>query len=152
VIEPTGVVPPPPDAALSAPLASPPALVAAADTPAPATVAVAGAQTSRAKVSVSGAGARGPGGCVQRAFKVSVLGANILRVDFSIDGRTLKRVIRRDASGRYRADVSLAGLTRTSHRIVARVAFRNGFAPQVRNLPVTFRRCAQIATAPSFTG
>jgi hypothetical protein len=145
-------VPPPADAGIPAPLASPPALVTAADTSAPPTAAVAGAQASRAKVLVSGAGARGPGGCVQRAFKVSVLGANILRVDFSIDGRTLRRVIRRDASGRYRADVSMAGLTRTAHRIVARVAFRNGFAPRVRNLPVTFRRCAQIAISPSFTG
>jgi hypothetical protein len=64
----------------------------------------------------------------------------------------MKRVTKRDSSGRYRADVSLRGLARTSHRITARVTFHSGFAPRRRNLPVTFHRCAQIATAPAFAG
>jgi hypothetical protein len=132
---------------------TPPAALVAADTPSPqAASGVAGATTSRATVSVSGAGVRGPGGCVQRAFKVSVGGANILRVDFAIDGRALRRVTKRDASGRFRADVSLAGLSRTSHRITARVTFRPGSSPRVRTLPVSFQRCARVATAPAFTG
>jgi hypothetical protein len=103
-------------------------------------------------IAVSGAGARGPGGCIQRTFRVSVRGANILRVDFSIDGRTFKRVAKRDASGLYRMTVTLRGLSRTTHKITARVAFRPGVAPRVRNLPISFRRCAQVAAAPAFTG
>src|SRR5204862_6879093 len=117
---------------------TPPAALVAAETPAaPAgSSGVAGATASRATVAVSGAGSRGPGGCVQRSFKVAVTGANILRVDFPLDGRATKRVTRRDGSGRYRADVSLKGLTRSAHRIIARVSFRAGSAPAVRSLPV----------------
>jgi hypothetical protein len=141
---------------LTDPVTAPPALIAAgADETAPAPLAasgVSGASVSRARVSVSGAGTRGPGGCVQRSFKVSVRGSGILRVDYLLDGRAMKRVTKRDSSGRYRADVSLTGLARTSHRITARVTFHSRFAPRRRNLPVTFHRCAQIATAPAFAG
>ena len=113
---------------------------------------VAGASTGPARLSVSGAAARGPGGCVQRSFKAAVRGANILRVDFALDGRHMKRVVRRDSTGMFRATVSLRGISRTSHRITARVTFLPGSTPRVRILPIAFRRCAQAAAAPAFTG
>ncbi len=114
--------------------------------------ALAGAANGPARVSVSGAGARGPGGCVQRSFKVAVRGANILRVDISMDGKHMVRVTRRDSSGMFRATMSLAGVTRTTHRISARVAFFPGSAPRVRTLPIAFRRCGSAVAAPAFTG
>jgi hypothetical protein len=127
----------------------------AADSPAAAPVAasaVLAAASGPAKIAISGAGARGPGGCIQRTFKVSVRGARILHVDFTLDGRTLARVTRRDSSGLYRTTVTIGGLARKTHRIKARVAFIAGTAPRTRTLPVLFRRCALVATAPAFAG
>jgi hypothetical protein len=144
--------PGPTDSPLTNPGTPPAALVAAADTGAGGTGAVAGSSSGPARVAVSVAGVRGPGGCVQRPFRVSVRGAKILRVDFALDGRHLQRATRRDASGLYRATISMRGLSRTTHRITARVAFQPGAAPRVRTLPVSFRRCAQAAAAPAFTG
>ncbi len=116
------------------------------------TANVLAASAGPARVVVSGAGARGPGGCVQQSFKVAVRGARILRVDFSLDGHTMRRVSKRDSSGMFRATVSLKGLSRTTHQMRARVAFLPGTAPRVRTLPIAFRRCAQAAAAPAFTG
>lgn len=114
--------------------------------------AVLAASTGPAKAVVSNAGVRGPGGCVQRAFKVAVRGANIQRVDFAIDGKRMARVSKRDSTGMFRATVTLGGLSRTTHRITARVAFFPGSSPRVRTLPIAFRRCARAAAAPAFTG
>jgi hypothetical protein len=108
--------------------------------------------SASAEVRVSGAAARGPGGCVQRAFYVSVAGTNIRRVDFSLDGRFLRRVTRRDASGFYRTAISLGGLARTTHRVSARVVFGPGSRPAARTLPVMFRRCPRPVSRPAFTG
>jgi hypothetical protein len=107
---------------------------------------------SAAKVFVSAAGARGPGGCVQRSFKAAVRGSRIVRVDFSLDGHVMKRVTHRDGSGMFRATIGLAGLTRTTHHITARVLFMPNTSPRRRTLPIAFRRCAQAASAPAFTG
>jgi hypothetical protein len=110
------------------------------------------ASTGPAKALVSGAGVRGPGGCVQRGFKVAVKGANIQRVDFSLDGKRMSRVTKRDSSGMFRSTITLGGLSRTTHRITARVAFFPGSSPRVRTLPIAFRRCAQAVAAPAFAG
>jgi len=42
--------------------------------------------------------------------------------------------------------------TRQQHKVVARVTFVEGSGTQARALPLTFRRCAQGAVAPRFTG
>jgi hypothetical protein len=108
--------------------------------------------SASAEVRVSGASTRGPGGCVRRAFNVAVAGTNIRYVDFSLDGRFLRRVTRRDASGFYRATISLRGLARTTHRVSARVVFRAGSRPLTRTLPVGFRLCPRAVSRPAFTG
>jgi hypothetical protein len=89
---------------------------------------------------------------VQRGFKVAVKGANIQRVDFSLDGKRMSRVTKRDSSGMFRSTITLGGLSRTTHRITARVAFFPGSSPRVRTLPIAFRRCAQAVAAPAFAG
>ena len=108
--------------------------------------------SANAEVHVSGASTRGPGGCVRRAFNVAVAGTNIRYVDFSLDGRFVRRVTRRDASGFYRTTISLRGLARTTHRVNARVVFRAGSRPLTRTLPVGFRVCPRAVSRPAFTG
>lgn len=114
--------------------------------------AVIAASSGPAKALLSNAGVRGPGGCVQRGFKVAVRGANIQRVDFALDGKRMARVTKRDSSGMFRATIKVGGLSRRTHRITARVAFFPGTSPRVRSLPIAFRRCARAAAAPAFTG
>jgi hypothetical protein len=149
------VVPPPP--------VNPPPIVPPGVTPVPVTpsagslpplvsAAVVAASNGPARALVSGAGTRGPGGCVQRSFKVAVRGANIQRVDFALDGKRMARVSTRDGSGMFRATIAVGRLSRTTHRITARVAFFPGSSPRVRTLPIAFRRCARAAEAPAFTG
>jgi hypothetical protein len=138
-----------PEPSLTAPLTVPVALVGASAPPA---AVVAAASTGPARIAVSGAGIRGPGGCVQRNFHLAVRGAKILRVDFTLDGKNLRRVNKRDASGLYRVTVNTSRVSRTSHKVNARVAFIPGVAPRVRNVSTTFNRCAKAAVAPAFTG
>jgi hypothetical protein len=61
-------------------------------------------------------------------------------------------VTRRDASGFYRATISLRGLAQTTHRVSARVVFRAGSRPLTRTLPVGFRLCPRAVSRPAFTG
>lgn len=107
-----------------------------------------------ARIAFANAAARGPGGCVARATKVAVSGANIQSVEFRVNGRLLRRVTRRDATGSFRATVSLSRLTRVSNRVTARVVFRAATGAAPRTLPLTVRRCPRpIATStPAFTG
>ncbi len=114
--------------------------------------AVLAASQGPAQIQVSGAAARGPGGCVATSFKVAVRGANIQRVDFSLDGKRLSRVLKRDKSGMFRTTINVSALSRRTHRVTARVAFFAGSSPRVRSLPIAFRRCAKAVAAPAFTG
>jgi hypothetical protein len=151
--EPVAPPPPSPDLAAQSPSDVPTDVAALAPT------ATSGSQpplvlgsSASAEVRVSGASTRGPGGCVRQAFNVAVAGTNIRYVDFSLDGRFLRRVTLRDASGFYRATISLRGLARTTHRVRARVVFRAGSRPLTRTLPVGFRLCSRAVSRPAFTG
>jgi hypothetical protein len=152
---PPPVNPPPPGPGVNP---RPPGVVATTPTPTTGSLPplvsaeVAAASRGPARVLVSNAGARGPGGCVARTFKVAVRGANIVRVDFALDGKRMSRVTRRDASGMFRATIKLAGLAKRAHHVSARVAFFPGVLPRVRTLPIAFRVCGRAAAAPAFTG
>jgi hypothetical protein len=106
----------------------------------------------RPRLLFASAAARGPGRCVVRPFRVAVRGANILRVDFSVDGRFISRATRRDATGAFRATISPRGLSDRLHRVIARVVFRPAARSRARMLLMTFRRCPRPIARPVFTG
>ena len=100
---------------------------------------------------VSGrAGLRGPSGCVKQAFRARVSGRSIASVTFFVDGKKIKTI--RGARGMYAIKVHPARYGFGRHKIVARVEFTAASQTAPRNLPLTFRRCAQGSVAPRFTG
>lgn len=92
---------------------------------------------------------RGPSGCV-KAFRARVTGRSIASVAFYVDGRLVKRISDRRTTYAVKIKPRRYGFGR--HRVVARVRFvaASGTAP--RTLRLTFRRCAQGAVSPRFTG
>jgi hypothetical protein len=92
---------------------------------------------------------RGPSGCVKQAFRARVSGRSIASVTFFVDGRKVKKVGRGGAFS-LKVNPSKYGLGR--HKLVAVVRFRAESGTKARKLPLTFRRCAQGAVAPRFTG
>ena len=99
---------------------------------------------------VSGRAAlRGPSGCVRKAFKARVAGRSIASVTFFVDGRRVKRVSR---GGAFTLKVKPKRYGLGRHKIVAVVRFTAESGTKSRRLPLTFRRCAQGAVAPRFTG
>ena len=93
---------------------------------------------------------RGPSGCVDKSFRARVTGRSIASVAFFVDGRLLKRISDRRATYAIRVQPRRYGLGR--HRIVARVRFVAASGTETRTLRLTFRRCAQNAVSPRFTG
>jgi hypothetical protein len=92
---------------------------------------------------------RGPSGCVKNTFRARVSGRSIASVTFFIDGRRVKKV-NRGGTFNLKVNPKRYGLGR--HKIVAVVRFRAESGTKARRLPLTFRRCAQGAVAPRFTG
>ena len=93
---------------------------------------------------------RGPSGCVDQAFRARVSGRSIAAVTFSVDGRVVKQFNTRKRSYSVRINPQRLGFGR--HRVIARVRFVKASGTAARSLPLTFRRCAQGAVAPRFTG
>ena len=92
---------------------------------------------------------RGPSGCVKQAFKARVAGRSIASVTFFVDGRKVKTVGRGKA---FTLTVNPARYGLGRHKVVALVRFTAASGTKARRLPLTFRRCAQGAVAPRFTG
>jgi hypothetical protein len=100
---------------------------------------------------VSGrASLRGPSGCVKQAFKARVSGRSIASVTFYVDGRKVKTISGKRAAYVLQVRPGRYGFGR--HKIVARVQFTAASGTKARRIPLTFRRCAQGAVAPRFTG
>jgi hypothetical protein len=93
---------------------------------------------------------RGPSGCVKQAFRARVTGRSIASVAFYVDGKLVKRLTGERESYSIKVNPRRYGLGR--HRVVARVTFVAASGTPARRLPLTFRRCAQGAVAPRFTG
>ena len=93
---------------------------------------------------------RGPSGCVKTAFKARVSGRSIASVAFFVDGKLVKQFNKQRASYSVKVKPNRYGFGR--HRVIARVRFVAGSGTAARRLPLTFRRCAQGAVAPRFTG
>ena len=100
---------------------------------------------------VSGRAAlRGPSGCVKQAFRARVSGRSIASVTFSIDGRKIKTLRGERAVYAIKVRPNKYGFGR--HKVAARVEFTSASGTRARTLRLTFRRCAQGAVAPRFTG
>jgi hypothetical protein len=93
---------------------------------------------------------RGPSGCVKQAFKARVSGRSIASVTFYVDGRKVKTISGKRAAYVLQVRPGRYGFGR--HKIVARVQFTAASGTKARRIPLTFRRCAQGAVAPRFTG
>ena len=92
----------------------------------------------------------GPSGCVKQAFRASVSGRSIAAVAFYVDGKLVKRIAKERA--RYTVKVKPGRLGFGRHRVIARVKFVAESGTSAQALPLTFRRCAQGAVQPRFTG
>jgi hypothetical protein len=92
---------------------------------------------------------RGPSGCVKSAFRARVNGRSIASVTFYVDGRRVKTVGR---GGPFSLKVNPKRYGLGRHKVVALVRFTAASETKSRKLPLTFRRCAQGAVAPRFTG
>jgi hypothetical protein len=120
------VAPPPPPAAAPAPRVAVKAAVAARGT----------------------ARLRRPARCVSGRFALTVSGAPIRRIVFTVNGRRVKTVV---ARGNRRAfTVTLPAARGTVQRVAAGVTFANG-AP-ARTLRTTMLRCAPRRVVRQFTG
>ena len=90
---------------------------------------------------------RRPARCVTGAFRVTVAGSPVRRIEFTVNGRRMRTVIAR--RGQRTFSVALPVAKGTVQRVAARVVFANGARP--RTLRATVLRCAP-AVAPQFTG
>ena len=93
---------------------------------------------------------RGPSGCVKQAFRARVSGRSIAAVAFYVDGKMVKNIAGERSI--YRMKVRLSRFGFGLHKVKARVTFTTGSGTAARVMPLTFRRCAQDAVAPRFTG
>jgi uncharacterized repeat protein (TIGR01451 family) len=93
---------------------------------------------------------RGPSGCVKRSFRARVSGRSIASVTFFVDGKLVKKFTTKRAVYSIKVKPSRFGFGR--HRVTARVKFASGSGTKARTLRLTFRRCANQAIAPRFTG
>ena len=90
---------------------------------------------------------RRPARCVTGAYRVTVAGSPVRRIEFTVNGRRVRTVIAR--SGQRTFSVALPVAKGTVQRVAARVVFANG--ARSRTLRATVLRCAP-AVAPQFTG
>jgi hypothetical protein len=85
-------------------------------------------------------GTSATGGCTVHAFKVSIPGRGVKKVTFSVDGRRVAVVTRKDAKGRFVLAVDPARFGAGTHRIQAKLTLRGG---RTRVVPMrSFTRCA----------
>ena len=92
---------------------------------------------------------RGPTGCVE-AFRGRVTGRSIASVAFFLDGKLVKRYTASRTSYTIKLSPKRYGFGR--HRVAARVTFLASSGTSPRTFRLSFRRCAQQAVAPRFTG
>ena len=95
---------------------------------------------------------RGKSGCQGSPFNVIVSGRQVLRVTFTLDGKTIRTLTRPNSGARYKLAVNPRTLRNGVHRVLARTTFRARSGTKPRTLRVTFSKCARRAVSPAFTG
>ena len=93
---------------------------------------------------------RGPSGCVKQAFRARVRGRSIASVTFFVDGKLVKRINGKRTRYAVKIQPEQLRLRPPPRRRARQFIAASGTA--ARRLPLTFRRCAQGAVAPRFTG
>ncbi len=91
-------------------------------------------------------------GCQARPFTVRVKGKQIVRVEFSVDGKKKKTVLAADSAGRWTYKVDPRKYKAGRHKLVARTVFDPESGTAAKKLTLKFSRCVRAAQAPAFTG
>jgi hypothetical protein len=85
--------------------------------------------------------------CVAGAYRLTVTGSPVRRIELTVNGRRVRTVVARGGQRTFRVRMPL--VRGTVQRVAARVVFSNG--AHSRTLRTTVLRCA-AATRPQFTG
>jgi hypothetical protein len=105
-----------------------------------------------AKSVVSPVTLHGPAACVTRPFKIYVTGSSIKSVTYSLDGKRLGTVTKKDSSGHFSITVKPGALGKGKvHHLTAVVAPVAHSGQPVRTVRRSFAVCA-APTVPRFTG
>jgi hypothetical protein len=91
-------------------------------------------------------------GCQAKPFTVRVKGNSIVRVDFSVDGKRKKSVLRPDSAGRWTYRVDPRKFKPGRHKLTAKATFDPDSGTRAKTMTVKFSRCVRAAQAPAFTG
>jgi hypothetical protein len=91
-------------------------------------------------------------GCQARPFTVRVKGKSIVKVDFAIDGKKRKSVLKPDAAGRWTYKVDPRKFKPGRHKLTAKATFDPDSGTRAKTMTVKFSRCVRAAQAPAFTG
>ena len=94
----------------------------------------------------------GPTGCTSRAFHARIKGTKVARVVFTLDGKRLKTVTRKNFRGTYAVRINPSRLSIGVHRLIAKVTFQRGSATKAKTFRLAFQRCPRALRAPRFTG
>jgi hypothetical protein len=95
----------------------------------------------------------GPTRCVAKTFNATVVGRQIARVRFYVDGKLAStRTTANGPGNSFRLAVDPATYGTGQHRVVARIQFRAAARTSMQTKTFTFRRCDRSAVAPGFTG
>jgi hypothetical protein len=94
----------------------------------------------------------GPTGCTARAFHARVRGTKIARVVFTLDGRRIKTLRKKNFRGTYAVRINPRSLRIGVHRLVVKVTFQRGSGTKAKTMRLAFQRCPRALRAPRFTG
>jgi hypothetical protein len=144
--------PPPPPVTAPPPVAPPPPPTVGSQapvvcTPPPGPAPAGGTLCARGTAAI-----RGRTGCAGSPFRVTVRGRQIARVVFTLDGRRVRTLTRRNAGAYFALRVDPRRMRVGVHRVIARTTFTSRSGTRARSLRVTFSRCSRRASAPAFTG
>jgi hypothetical protein len=91
-------------------------------------------------------------GCQSRTFSARVRGSQIARVVFTLDGKRVKTLAKRNAKGFYALRINPAKYRIGVHRLVVQVTFTAASHTKARTLRASFQRCGSRLVSPRFTG
>jgi hypothetical protein len=93
-----------------------------------------------------------PSGCISKAFNARIRGAQIVRVTFKLDGKTIKRLTKPNSSGAFSARINPTTLKTGVHRLAVSITFTSSSGTKAKTLRASFQRCAKALVSPGFTG
>jgi len=100
----------------------------------------------------SSARLRGPSGCVASPFRVRVIGRQITRVTFFVDGERRRTLKTKAGQTVFSLRVNPLRQSLGRHRISATVNFSADSQAKARTLRLIYQRCSKTTGRPRFTG